>query len=60
MRGASVLSLRAIALRGDCTYAERVSLRRSATGKRVSVLAHFTGNATLLPLAARRVTVSIG
>ena len=39
---------------------ERVSLRRSATGHRVSVLAHFTGNATLLPQPARRVLVSIG
>ena len=60
MRGSVVISLRTIALRGDCTYSERVSLRRSSTGQRVSVLARFTGNATLLPLAARRVAVRIG
>jgi len=59
MRGADTISLRSIPLRGDCTYAGRVSLPRSATGHRVSVLAHFTGNATLLALAARSVVVRI-
>jgi hypothetical protein len=60
VRGADIISLRSVPLRADCTYTERVSLRRSATGHRVSVLAHFTGNATLLALPARRVLVSIG
>lgn len=59
MRGADTISLRSIPLRGDCTYAERISLRRSTAGHRVSVLAHFTGNATLLPFAARRLRVGI-
>ena len=59
MRGADTISLHSIALRGDCTYAEHVSLRRSRAGHRVSVLARFNGNATLLPVAARRVAVSI-
>ncbi len=60
MHGSDTISLRTVPLRADCTYTDRVSLRRSATGRRVSVLAHFTGNATLLPLAARRVAVRIG
>ena len=60
VRGAEIISLRSVALRADCTYRERLSLRAGATGHRVSVLAHFTGNATLLPQPARRVLVSIG
>ena len=60
MRGGSVISLRSIALRGDCTYTERVSLRTAVTGKRVSVLARFNGNAVLLPLASRAVALRIG
>jgi phosphodiesterase/alkaline phosphatase D-like protein len=59
-RGADIISLRSVPLRADCTYTERVSLHRSATGHRVTVLARFTGNATLLAQAARRVLVSIG
>ena len=59
IRGADTISLRVVALRGDCTYAERVTLRRGRTGGRVSVLAHFTGNATLVGAAARKVVVTI-
>ena len=60
MRGADTISLRSLPLRADCAYAGRVSLRRSVTGRHVTVLAHFTGNATLLAIPARRVLVRIG
>jgi len=58
-RGADILSLRSVPLRADCTWSERVTLGRGRVGHRVSVLAHFIGNATLAPLAARRTVVSI-
>jgi hypothetical protein len=57
-RGGQVLALRDVALRG-CAYAGHVTLRRGAAGRRVTVAARFTGNATLLPLT-RRTSVSSG
>lgn len=59
VRGADTISLRNAPVRGDCTWAERVSLRRGRAGHRVNVLAQFTGNATLAPLAARRLALSL-
>lgn len=59
VRTGVTISLRSLPLRANCTYTDHVSLRRGATGHRISVLAHFTGNATLLPAPARRVVVNV-
>jgi len=58
-RGRDIVALRSAALHPDCTYALHLTLRRSRTGRRVTVSAHFTGNAVLLPLAARPLALAI-
>ena len=58
-RGAAILSLRTVTLAPDCSYAEHLTLAavRLRGVHRLTVDAHFTGNATLLASPTARVSV---
>ena len=59
-RGPDTISLRSAQLRADCSYRESLvfAATRLRGARHLVIRVHFTGNAALLPIAARTVSVA--